>query len=231
MIRLFVESPLKSGQTITLSPDQVHYLLHVMRKKTGETILLFNGQEGEWQSKLDILDKKRGLVTPQYQTQIQKNTMPCILCPALIKKECMDLVLQKATELGVTQIRPVITRHTVVHQFNRTRALSIVTQAAEQSERLDRPTIEEPVLFDELLKKIAPNETLVYLSERQSGNKTPISGIPCFLIGPEGGFSPAEMQILSNRANTASRHLGQTILRAETACIAALACWKFKNVF
>ena len=228
MIRLFVESRLYAGAAVVPDEKQIHYLKNVMRCDVGEQVLLFNGQDGEWAAVVSQFDKKRFMFAVGYRTRAQTALPVTVLCPALIKKEPMDLVLQKATELGVTRIQPLITRHTVVRQFNLERARLIVREAAEQCERLCVPRVDAPITTDDFLKTVASDETLIFLTERGQTNGscfTPEKA--CFVIGPEGGWTPDEIKRFAAVKNGVFCHLGQTILRAETAALAALACRAF----
>ncbi len=228
MIRLFVTDSLSTNCPIVLAEKQVHYLLHVMRLRVGDDVSVFNGRDGEWTAKIVMLSKKGGTVQPVTQTREQTEAGGCILCPALIKKEPLDFVLQKAVELGVSAIYPVVTERTVVRSFNLERARMILQEAAEQSERLDCPTLAEPVALHDLPNVLPAGTTLVYLAERTLETK-PLSRTikPAFLVGPEGGFTPAENAVLQGLKGAQTVHLGQTILRAETAALAVLACWAY----
>ncbi len=229
MIRLFVINPLRAGDMISLSEKQVHYLFHVMRLRVGNEIAVFNGRDGEWVAQIEMLSKKGCTVRLEKQTRMQTETAGCILCPALIKKEPMDFVLQKAVELGASAIYPVITERTVVRNFNMERARMILQEAAEQSERLDCPVLHEPVALVDLPNTLPAGTTLVYLAERTPESEQLSRTIkPAFLIGPEGGFSPAENVFLNHLPGVCTVHLGQTILRAETAALAILSCWAFE---
>lgn len=227
MIRLFVKENLSTGKRIFLDEKKTHYLIHVMRQKLGDNILLFNGYDGEFEASLIDVKKKVCQLEVKKQTRSQTTRKPLILCPALIKKENMNLVLEKATELGVTAIYPLITNRTVVRGFNIERANLIVEEASEQSERLDVPMIFDPIRLEDLFLKLGENITPVFLTERgQSGSKalTEID-IPAFIVGPEGGFSESEVQFILSQKDVAPIHFGDTILRAETASIAVLGFW------
>ena len=227
MIRLFVDSALKKDLPLTLTDQAVHYLLHVMRQKVGNEILCFNGKDGEWQCFIEELNKKNARIKPVFQTRLQETPEFCALCPALIKKDNLDLVIQKATELGVTDIFPLITRHTVVTYFNKERAFSIAQEAAEQSERLSVPHIHDPASVLTVVSKLPTNCTLYYLSERGTkSDTTQTSNTTAFFIGPEGGWHEEELSIFKKEKRFHELHLKGGILRAETACIAILSCWQ-----
>ena len=229
MIRLYVPNLLSAGQNILLSEKQAHYLKHVMRIRENEEITVFNGRNGVFLSKAVYQGKKNvGLMVSQ-QIQSQKNLPPCGLAFALIKKENTDLILQKATELGVTDIFPLLTERTVVRQFNQERAKSIVIEAVEQCERSDVPTVHRLTDLKTFLAHIPEGFTPVYLAERVfTTEKLSAQLSPLFTIGPEGGFTNAESQFLQNMPGMRTLHLGETILRAETAAIAVLSAWNFR---
>lgn len=229
MIRLYTEGNISKDTRILLAPDQVHYLFHVMRCRDGDEISLFNASSGEWICRICRLTKKEALVLPVNRFRAPEIRSSCVLCPALIKKERMDMVIEKAVELGVTQIRPVLTQRTVVRGFNRERAQIIAKEAAEQCERLDVPLIFDPVSLPGLLALCPDDAQLVYLSERTGGaGNVDEQKTPWFLIGPEGGFSSEEKQMIEAVPGCLRVHLGTTILRAETAALAVLACWQFR---
>lgn len=233
MIRLYTPHPLVESERVPLTEKQIHYLMRVMRLSEGSSVLAFNGADGEWACVLESTSKKAAFLNPRQQTRTQQTEESCFLYMALIKKENMDLVIQKATELGVTKIIPLLTERTVVRGFNQERATLIAIEAAEQSERLCVPSIETPVALSQITRHIPPKTTLFYLAERAKANTpltTPVQ-FPAFLIGPEGGFTPAENQFLTQLPFVQTIHLGHTILRAETAALAALACWQFKGTF
>ncbi len=229
MIRLFIPHMLDKDVCIEPDEKQRHYLTHVMRLKEGERLYLFNGQDGTWEATYHELSKKKILLNVQNQIALQAKRKQCILCPAIIKKENMDFVLQKATELGVTDIYPMITDRTVMRQFNKERAKLIVYEACEQCERNDIPVVHEPQALDKIITCFDASITLVHLAERQTHSDTLSPDIiPAFLIGPEGGFTEAENKRIQQRQNVCFLHLGTTILRAETASIAILAVWQFR---
>lgn len=224
MIRLFVAAPLGVKQRVELPDPQVHYLLHVMRQKEGNEVALFNGRDGEWIGVLETLNKKSGVVRLERLKREQQTEPQIILCPAMIKKEHMDLVFQKATELGASEIFPLITERTVVSKLNLERAQSIVTEAAEQCERLTVPIVHEPVKLIDLWCVLPKGTRVVCLAER--GETTgEIKGdfIPALCVGPEGGWTEKELALFEKQG-ARFWHFGHTILRAETASIVAMVC-------
>ncbi len=229
MIRLFVQSELLTGRVIEPDMKQAHYLTHVMRLKEKDVLSLFNGRDGEWMAEIQLCGKKKIILSVQTQIAPQMKRARCILCPAIIKKENMDLVLQKATELGVTEIYPMITQRTVVRGFNVQRAQSIIYEACEQCERNDVPILHAPQELDEILRAFDETITPVHLVERITQTTLLDKDIiPAFLIGPEGGFTDLENKKIMRNQSVKQLHLGTTILRAETAAIGVLAAWQFR---
>ncbi len=226
MIRLFVDHPLAPKMIVPLSEKSIHYLIHVMRCKDQDSILCFNGKDGEWRGILNMPTKKKIALELQEKTREQIKRPPCILCPALIKKDNMDLVLQKATELGATDIYPLLSDHTVHTHFNFSHAESILREAAEQSERLDIPHLHAPEKIAVVHKELA-SCTCCCLAERMDKLcALPSKGSIAFFVGPEGGWSPKEMAFFKQK-NFTFFHSDVGILRAETASIGILAAWQF----
>lgn len=227
MIRLFTTSSLSVGQHVFADENQVHYLFHVMRLKIGDKVLLFNGTEGEFECEITDLNKKAGVFMPLARTREQSMENGPVLAMALIKKDNMDLVLQKATELGVSKIIPIIARRSVLQKMNIQRAKTIVTEAAEQCERLSVPEISEPTDVNTFLSHRA-DEKIVYLSERGQTNGIVKRGEKvCFVIGPEGGWTTQELNAFESHETAVALNLGRLILRAETAAISILAAHRF----
>ena len=225
MIRIFVTDSLKKSLLLPLNERTQHYLFHVMRCNENDQILCFNGRDGEWLCILKHPSKKQSFLEVQKQLREQDAPAFCALCPALIKKDNMDLVLQKATELGVTDIYPLVTDHTAHAHFNKSHAQLVVQEAAEQCERLTLPTIHDPLSLNNTLQKLPKNCGRYALVERQNETqKFDQYDSVAFFVGPEGGWSDKEKAFFKkNNFNTLSFDVG--ILRAETACIAILSCW------
>jgi len=227
MIRLYLPYPLKQNEPIQLNNEQYHYLCHVMRLTPSDKFLCFNGTDGEWETQIEPSGKKQWHAIPKKQTRPQNSVPFCALCPALIKKDNFDLILQKATELNVSDIYPLKLAHSVVTSLNMNRAQTILKEAAEQSERLTLPTLHPVSSLKEFLQQIPKDVELYYLSERDSTTVKPVSKEKAaFIIGPEGGFTKEELEILAKQKNAQAIHFPETILRAETAAIAAISCWQ-----
>lgn len=229
MIRIFIESNLQANVQVCATEKQIHYLFHVMRLGVGHQVLLFNGVDGEWMCDITELNKKRGIFMPVHQTRLQEDEKGATLAFSLIKKDNMDLVLQKATELGVRRLIPLDAERSVIHQLNADRAQMILIEAAEQCERLTIPVLEKPMTVATFLAQIGSDETVVYLAERgQTSGKIPYAENVCFAVGPEGGWTDGELNQFQAHKEAISVNLGRLILRAETSCISILACARFE---
>ncbi|MBM3513375.1 MAG: 16S rRNA (uracil(1498)-N(3))-methyltransferase [Alphaproteobacteria bacterium] len=230
--RLFVEDDLSAGASISLGGPRAHYLLHVLRLRVGESIALFNGRDGEWRA--DIVDARKAncRVTIAGQSRSQAMGPDLWLMFAPLKKAKTDLIVEKATELGVSELRPVMTERTNTERVNVARLSSIAIEAAEQCGRLTVPTVSKAESLTDAIGVWSSARRLFMLDE--SGAGQPISTamtshihVPAaLLIGPEGGFAPSEAEALRARPFVTAVSLGRRILRAETAAIAALACWQ-----
>lgn len=224
-VRLFIDSPLQLNQEVILTENAYHYLVHVMRSVVGDDVLLFNGKDGEWSSKIEKISKKEIALRLIKNTRLQseEKKTDTWLCFAPVKKDKMDFIVQKATELGVDVLQPVLTRRTVVGHVNTDKMRLQAIEAAEQCERLSVPQIRQEVSLDELLEKWEKGRTLYYLNERGHGNSFEKKKKVAYLVGPEGGFEAQEIEKIGLLKDAQSLHLGRRILRAETACIAVLA--------
>lgn len=232
MIRVYIEA-LDPKKPTPLSVDHYHYLAHVMRLKAGDSFLAFNQLQGEFLAVFQPKNKKEGHLLLQKQTRLPEQPRPPVtLYIAPIRKEKMELVLQKATEIGVEIIQPILTKHTCHRPLSKERADIIIKEAVEQSERLTLPNWLPPISLEELLIKRSTNIPLFYLSERGETQHISLPAPPIsFLIGPEGGFSKEEITLLGQQKNAQAINLGAFILRAETAAIAMLATYRFHKLF
>ncbi len=228
MIRLFVSADLAEKSCITLDEKQHHYVRHVMRLNAGDELLLFNGRDGLWRAQIERLDKKQALVRGIEQVQAQTNCTGADLYMALVKKEAMDFVVQKAVELGVRAIHPVICARSVVSKINRERLQQIAVEAAEQCERLTVPVVQTPVSLAQALDEIPERQAVAFLNERgENAGRLKRGQAAAFFIGPEGGWTPIEIKQLAAHPRAVGIHLDGTILRADTAALTALACYQF----
>ena len=225
LTRLFVDAPLTQGLVIACDEKRSHYLMHVLRLGEGAKLRLFNGREGEWLASIDQLHKKHTQLRVDSLLREQKNSPDLWLLPCPLKNARTDWVVEKATELGVSRICPVSTRHTVIDRCNQTRLQAIAAEAAEQSERMDVPQISEMMALEKVLGNWSHERTLLYADESGGGNwplPLPAQKPYAVLVGPEGGFSPEEFALLKRLPFTQAITLGPRILRADTAAIAAI---------
>jgi 16S rRNA (uracil1498-N3)-methyltransferase len=228
--RLFVEAALAPGETVMLARDQSNYLGNVLRLSAGETILVFNGRDGEWQASITGRKRPDSLgITAQTRPQDRLPDLAYIFAP--LKHARLDYMVQKAVEMGASSLQPVLTRFTQVSRVNGERMRANVIEAAEQCGILSIAAVAEPVPLDRYLNQRAAARLLVFCDEAaevrsplqalQSSLST-TNGID-ILIGPEGGFAEEERAILLRQPRTLRLSLGPRILRADTAGVAALA--------
>jgi len=223
--RLFVPDTLAQGASVALSPAQAHYLGTVLRAGTGGTARLFNGRDGEWLARITALGRGAASLHVAQQLRPQRPGRDLWLVFALLKRHATDLVVQKATELGAAALLPVLTGRTNAGRVNEARLTAIAVEAAEQSERLTVPAIYPPREFGALLDGWDARRRLVAAVERaELPGIEPIGTAPAaLLVGPEGGFTAAELDAMRLHAFVQPVSLGPLVLRAETAAIAGLA--------
>ena len=222
LIRLFVPEPLSSGAVIATNQGQAHYLAHVMRRQAGDCVLLFNGRDGEWRGRIDHIGRNTVTLSVASLRRRQSAEPDLWLAFAPLKRGATNLVVEKATELGVSAILPVITARSQTSRINIERLSLIAQEAAEQSERLTVPAIRAPVALDDLLCHWPGDRPCAVAAERRAAPPLhPSTG--GLLIGPEGGFTEAELDGLARYPFVTLISLGERILRAETAAIAGLA--------
>jgi 16S rRNA (uracil1498-N3)-methyltransferase len=222
-IRLFVPPALAVGAEIVLGEAQSHYLANVMRATAGEELRVFDGVSGEWQANVTKLSKRAVVLTALSQTRPQAPEPDAWLCFALLKRAKTDMVVEKATELGVSVIQPIITARTNADHVNLDRLRAIAVEAAEQCERLAVPEIRPPLQLARLIADW-PDRPLFIADERRTGVMLGTAAGPCALMtGPEGGFTGVELEAIGRLPQMTRVSLGARILRAETAAIAGLA--------
>jgi len=230
MIRLHVEDDLAAGAQLALTADQARYLTAVMRRGFGDEILLFNGRDGEWRARIAEVSKRGCNLLIEARTREQVETPDLELAVALVKRSRLETIVEKAAELGVRGVRLVITERTNADHTNVDRLQAIATEAAEQTGRLDVPQVMPPQKLFALLDGFDPGRRLLFCDE--AGEAPPLlravfaGGPSTILIGPEGGFSPAERERLRGLSFVTPAGLGPRILRADTAAIAAMALWQ-----
>jgi 16S rRNA (uracil1498-N3)-methyltransferase len=222
--RLYGEYDLSNNQEIELSDDHNHYLLSVMRRQDGEIVRIFNGIDGEYIGTISKLSKKTAILINLHQTRAQphKQNKKTLYFP-LIKKDRMAFMIEKSVELGVTDLIPFTSDHTDTPRFNETKTKKHIIEATEQCERLNVPRLQKILTIDEIIKL----PTSIYCAlERHADLQTfkiPDDGPCSCIVGPEGGWSNREIELLQNNKNIIPVSLGNTILRAETAAIYMLA--------
>lgn len=227
--RLFVPGPLDLGASVVIDGGQAHYLIRVMRTGIGDAVVLCDDATGEWAARATYVGKRDLAVTCETLLRPREDVPDFTLCAALLKKDRFDLVLEKACELGVARIQPVLTRRCVADKLNMERARALLTEAAEQCARTALPVLAEPVKLDGLLKGWDAGRTLFFADETGgapaaatfAANKGPAA----LLTGPEGGFDEGERAAIRAHQNARPITLGPRILRGETATIAATALW------
>ncbi len=227
--RLFVQQVLGAGVQVSIDGPQAHYLGRVMRVAPGDGVVLCDNVSGEWAARVIAAGKRDVLLSVEALLRPREAVPDFTLCAALLKKDRFDLVLEKACELGVARIQPVLTRRCVADKLNLERATTILTEAAEQCARTALPQLLAPVKLEALLKGWEPDRALFFADEN-GGDPAAAAfaahdGAAALLTGPEGGFDDSERSAI--RALPAARAitLGPRILRGETAAIGATALW------
>jgi 16S rRNA (uracil1498-N3)-methyltransferase len=232
LTRLYVDEPLGQGATLPLGEQQSHLLAHVLRAKAGDRVRLFNGRDGEWSASIAALGKRSVTLTLEAQTRAQAGVPDLWLLLAPIKKTPLDYIVQKATELGVARIAPVITRRTIVERVNGERMRANAVEAAEQSGRLTVPEIANPIDLSKVFANWPTERRLMFCDE--AGDAPPavaaLAKMPrgpwAIVTGPEGGFDPAEREMIRRLSVAVPVSLGPRIMRADTAALAAITIWQ-----
>ena len=225
--RLLVPAPLGSEVSVAVEGPQAHYLANVMRMAVGSQLLLFDGMSGEWLAEVVEVSRKRVVLTVRQQTRQQEVAADLALAFAPIKKGRVDWLVEKAVELGVARLQPVITRRTIVDRLNLDRMRSHIVEALEQCGRTSIATIDEPVKVDAFLQGFDPDRTL-YFADETGGAPARSAFAPgpaTILTGPEGGFTTEEAQSIREAPGAIAIGLGPRILRADTAALAAVTAW------
>lgn len=226
--RLFVADALAAGGALTLDGPQAHYLGSVMRRQPGDWVRLFNGRDGEWAAQVTAVAKRSLSVRLDHQSAQQEVPPDLWLCAAPLKKGRIDWLAEKACELGVARLVLVTTQRTVVDKVNLDRLQAHMIEAAEQCGRTHVPDIAAPVSLNALLRDWPTGRALIFADETGG---TPLASVPApapasILIGPEGGFTPAERSAVRDCPAAVPVSLGPRILRADTAAVAAIAVWQ-----
>ena len=229
-IRLFVDHTLGEAQSVPLNKDQAHYIFSVMRKSIGETILIFDGNNGEWEASIEEISKKSGVLFCIKQTKPQIMPPDLWLFFSPLKKVRTDFIVEKATELGVAKIIPVQTEHTNADRIKLSRLSAHAIEAAEQCGGTYIPKIEELQKINEVLENFPPDRKLLFCDEKLQSSEVNLENLKkgkwAILVGPEGGFSEIERNYLKGLKFTFSISLGPRILRADTAAVTAISLWQ-----
>jgi 16S rRNA (uracil1498-N3)-methyltransferase len=227
--RLFVEADLIEGAAVVCTPAQANYLRNVLRLKPGDAVLAFNGRDGEWRAELADSGRRAVVLNVGSMARAQESGPDIDYLFAPLKRGRLDYMIEKATEMGVARLRPVLTRRTVAERVNLERMRSHAIEAAEQCGILRLPQICPPEPLGRVVAGWDAARPLVFCDEdvTETCPFTALARIPpgpiAVLIGPEGGFDPDERELLSSEPFVTRISLGPRILRADTAAVAALA--------
>jgi 16S rRNA (uracil1498-N3)-methyltransferase len=227
--RLYVEADLAAGATVACSPDQANYLRNVLRLKAGDPILVFNGRDGEWRAALAEAGKRGAALRIADKVREQEGGPDIDYLFAPLKRARLDYMVQKAVEMGVARLRPVLTRRTVAERVNMDRLAANAIEAAEQCGILRIPELHAPEKLEHVVAGWDASRALIFCDE-DSEEACPFTALArvapgplAVLIGPEGGFEEGERELLSSQPFVTRISLGPRILRADTAAVAALA--------
>lgn len=227
--RVYVEADLATGRTVACTREQTNYLRNVLRLGAGDAVLVFNGRDGEWQAQLGLDGRRDASLSPLRQVRPQQAGPDLHYLFAPLKHARLDYMVQKATEMGAARLAPVLTQRTVPSRVNLDRMRANVIEAAEQCGILTIPEVAEPRRLEAVLSDWDAGRTLVFCDE-SAAVKNPVVALAAVetqafavLIGPEGGFAPAERDMLLSKAFVVPISLGPRIMRADTAAVAALA--------
>jgi 16S rRNA (uracil1498-N3)-methyltransferase len=232
--RLWVTASLAAGAAIILDADQTHYLRAVLRLGSGAELLLFNGRDGEWLAQIETITKSAAQAVTLRQTRPQPEEIDVQLLFAPIKRARIEILIEKAVELGVSALVPIVTRRTIVARLNLDRLAAHAREAAEQTERLSVPLVWAPQPLETILETW-PKERRLLLCDEGGTAPSMVEALqevePCprswaVLIGPEGGFEPAELDLVRAFPFATPVSLGPRVLRADTAAVAALAVFQ-----
>jgi 16S rRNA (uracil1498-N3)-methyltransferase len=228
--RLFVDAPMMTSAALVLDKAQSNYLVSVLRMRVGDSVLVFNGRDGEWRAVLTQAERKGALLTLAAQTRLQPLAGQITLAFAPLKQARLDYVVQKAVEMGAAHLAPVITHRTQVSRLNSARFAANIIEAAEQCGVLVVPSFAAETKLAVFVTALPAQTTLVFCDEFADAanplnalKALPRGGAIVVLIGPEGGFDDSERQMLLGREKVIRLSLGPRILRGDTAAVAALA--------
>jgi 16S rRNA (uracil1498-N3)-methyltransferase len=233
--RLYVDTSLHEAANVALDAAQANHLVHVLRLKSGDSVLVFNGRDGEWQAALAGTGKRGFALAIGSRTRTQSRALDLHYLFAPLKHARLDYMTQKAVEMGASRLQPIITRHIQVARVNLDRMRANAIEAAQQCGILTLPEIGAPQSLDRMIAERDPGRLLVFCDE-EAQVEDPVAALSAMrpanpaeaitlavLIGPEGGFAAEERVALSGLPNAVRLSLGPRILRADTAAVAALA--------
>jgi 16S rRNA (uracil1498-N3)-methyltransferase len=227
--RLFVESDLGDGATVPLEREQANYLLNVLRLGSGDGVLVFNGRDGEWRARIEVAGKRSANLIIEARTRAQASGPDLHYLFAPLKRARLDYMVQKATEMGVARLQPVLTRHTIAERVNGDRMRANVIEAAEQCGILRVPEVAAPERLERVLASWDAGRRLIFCDEGApiadpiAALREVAPGPLAVLIGPEGGFAPEERDALIAHPFVVRLAMGPRIMRADTAAVAALS--------
>jgi 16S rRNA (uracil1498-N3)-methyltransferase len=229
-LRLFHPENIIKNTTSLLSKEHTHYVVNVMRLKRGSNLNFFN-KDGEWLSEIVFLDRDRVEVKFLDKIKEPTNTSNIELAICLVKKGPIEIILQKATELGVSKIIPIISDRTEIRELNFERANRIVIEATEQSNQLSMPEINPIIKLKDFIHSIS-NDKKLFFADVNSKNKLNSEDLGqnkkvSILIGPEGDFSPVERELILSKPETVPFSLSENVLRTDTAVISAISLVNF----
>ena len=227
--RLYLDSGMAAGLDLSLDQNQQNYLGNVLRLSEGDTVLVFNGRDGEWRAAVKPLSRRHFVLRliERQRPQTISNDLHYLFAP--LKHARLDYMTQKAVEMGATCLRPLITRRTQAARVNEDRMRANAIEAAEQCGILVLPEVRKPETLDAVVRAWPRDRTLVFCDEDAEHENAPVRALSgragpfAVLIGPEGGFDPGERDMLLSLPNVVRLNLGPRILRADTAAVAALA--------
>ena len=227
--RLYVEADLAAGASVACSGEQSNYLRNVLRLEVGDPILVFNGRDGEWRAELAEAGKRAAVLLVGAQVRGQEGGPDVDYLFAPLKRARLDYLVQKATEMGVARLKPVLTRRTTPERVNMQRMRANAVEAAEQCGILRIPELHAPAKLERVVADWDLGRPLLFCDEG-SELSDPVAtlaklrpGPLALLVGPEGGFDETERELLLSRPFVTRLSLGPRILRADTAAVAALA--------
>jgi 16S rRNA (uracil1498-N3)-methyltransferase len=229
--RLFIDAPLQAGARIALDRGQANYLLNVLRLKAGESVLIFNGQDGEWRAEVEVEGRKAAGLVCVERTREQGAAPDIIYAFAPLKHARLDYMVQKAVEMGAGVLQPILTRRTQASRVNLERMRSNAAEAAEQCGILSIPEVREEENLERFLKGLEKDRLVVFCDENAPVSN-PVEALAklgnnqaglVVIVGPEGGFTDQERALVAAHERCVCVSLGPRILRADTAAVAALA--------